>query len=273
MLLLSVFFYLGRKHKGKTERTFVKVPLKIYFEGRKIETVTENVSEGGLAFSLDKPYYVPDDEELKFEVQDEEGRYQATVAGVIVHTDRRGDKWVYSVQFADEIEDRDKRELLQIIYDRIPTLPVRISRDSSYYADFKNNLSGRMDKDIISVRKLHRLELHHLMETEDHKKIRLMNFNYKYALVRVPFDFGDSREITVPIDDRLSMKMHLAECKSSSIRLYRILNYQELADDMDFIDMLSEWVKEADSEAENERTKMEQAKKAAAGVFNEMDHV
>lgn len=42
---------------------------------------------------------------------------------------------------------------------------------------------------------------------------------------------------------------------------------------MDFIDILCEWVKEGDLEAENERVKIEQTKKADAGVFNEMEHI
>ena len=50
---------LGRPANRMSERFHARIPLKVAYNGYQIETLTENISEGGLLFTLPQPVYVP----------------------------------------------------------------------------------------------------------------------------------------------------------------------------------------------------------------------
>ncbi len=280
-LLLALFFYLGRKYQRETDRMYVEVPASLQFTAKGIEknmiVHTESISEGGMSFLLEKPYYIPDKELINLVIRDENGRYETKTKGMIVSTKRRKDKWFYALKFSEAPTKHDKEQLLQIVYDREPALPKKVSRKSSYYADLKNNIINRLNHEIMSRRKLPRIDVNRMMRTDSGHQIMLLNFNYEFVLLKLPATLLNEDRINLVVSDKIELKLKMVSSESRgknfSVQLYSVMNYEEIIDNPQMMDIILKWIDDDDANRREIKAMMKQSKKVNENEFDEMKYL
>ena len=110
-----------------------------------IEGITTQLSERGIKMILDDPECVERGDVVDVVVNTE--KYEAGFKGVIVmkmFPKSRADICVATVEALDFGESWE--EYLQIIYDRIPTLPQNLDKDAGFLTDLLRNLGARLAK-------------------------------------------------------------------------------------------------------------------------------
>lgn len=231
-LLMAIFFMLGRKNYRSSERFDAEVPVTLYVDGLPYESYTEDLSEGGLSFILPKAVYIAEDEEVDIEVSDK--GYQARMKMVVAAVSNVKDKgYKYSFKITD-IDEANKKEYFQIIYDRQHSLPQIISRKSSVYGDISSNIARRINSNVTSSRKLARMEINKEYHLVSGEKVFLENFNFEYVVIANKFVMHN--EVQIVLKPGLVM-----ECYKVSGNLYKVDNLDELQDNPDFKIIVSEW--------------------------------
>ena len=97
--------------------------------------MTGDISEGGISILLDEPLYLPYEKNIELSLFTE--RYRSEFKGEIVQVSEVRDKWKYAFKLS-EINDYNYKQLLGIIYDRVPTLPKYIEKNK-FNAAVTNN--------------------------------------------------------------------------------------------------------------------------------------
>lgn len=246
-LLMAISFVNGRKYMRKSERFYASVPLAIKFSGRTINVTTQNISDGGAAFILKKPVYIPDNIIFDISITDEKGRYFCKMSGQVAHVSQIGDCWKYAVKFLN-IDDENKLRLYNIVYDRVPTLPTSVSYGINIFKELKKNLFIRNKYDITSVRKLPRININKVFVTDKYYKVKIINFNYEYALLLSNIEmFEDRMQIILDEENDIYLDCALdsyAKSYNKNIRkygLYHVNNFKELAFNEKFNKLLYSW--------------------------------
>jgi cellulose synthase (UDP-forming) len=180
-LVYAVFFMWGRKIYRKSERFEAVMPMQVFYDNRTLDAHTVNVSEGGLAFSLDKPEYIPTDKPVSFLLYND--RYRTVFEGFIVYVKQAGSQWYYGVTIHC-LDDENRRQYMQIIYDRMHSLPTKLNVWVTAFDDLTNNMIVRVEKQRTDMRALPRIELNRSIVFDDGSCGLLADFNYRYALVK-----------------------------------------------------------------------------------------
>lgn len=277
-LLMAILFTGRRMHIRQSERFQVNVPVEITYlcrSLRSIKAVTVNISEGGLAFFCKEPVYIPVDVTVDLKLWDEAKRYQTRIKGKIIHVAEIGGAWQYSVQFS-ELEERERYQLYGIVYDRVHTLPQTIARSSGYYSDLQNNFAARRRENMPSQRKLPRINLYTVTKTTLGHRVRILNYNYEYILIR------GEKEILVPELTLCFGADILLQCRQTtgfqeegqifSNVLYEISNCHEIDYYSErFIGKLNDFRKEYELTVKNKRA--EKNKHKEMELFDEMQWI
>lgn len=247
-IILALLFMFGRGSERQSERFSAPVHLRITFGKKHYEFTADNISDGGVRFHTKYPMYLPEHKEFNIAITDENGRYHAAVSGNIVHVVKMGENWNYSMQFT-KIEETEKWQLYHIIYDRVPTLPARLSKASGYYADLRNNIYNRHKKEVSSNRKLPRISVHSIFYTKDGKRVKFLNFNYEYVLLLIDEEnlqiIPPKMEIIVTEEAVMQCtlkKAFVKEKKKGQKLLYTIDNCDDLMENEVFCICLLEWI-------------------------------
>ncbi|MGN0352658.1 MAG: glycosyltransferase [Roseburia sp.] len=273
-LCMSVFFIMGRKYYRETERFRVSVPVTIQGENYKRQVLTHDISEGGLAFELAIPEYVPDNQKLFFTITDSEGRYQANLTGRIVHVQKYKKNWRYSVVY-NEIEEKELLQLYQIVYDRVPTLPAEVNQHSSFYEDLKNNISKRKRESKESNRKLPRVDVYRKLYTPEGERMRMLNFNYSYVLIRnKKRKYQENlilkdQETEITFVCKLKKVLYEKNNQKAMIGLYTLENEAEFQNNREFERILAIWEKEAEEWSERQKKIQKELQKTSPYEFKE----
>lgn len=243
-LLMATFFMLGRKNERMTERFSVELPLEVHYDDKVYQGTVVDISEGGFAFVLDSAVYLPHNEEMDAEYYIQYNEYYAKVKGKIVTViKKRGDSnWKYCVSITD-MDEENKQEYLQIIYDREHTLPKVLSKGSTYFGDIITNLSKRTQAQRSeSRRQTARIPVNKVYESENGTKVKLENYNFEFVRLSAPG--GGSLPEEFILFPKSGYEMH---CKRSSINpnVYAIINRKELNDNKEFVKIVEEWSKNA----------------------------
>lgn len=304
-IIMAIFFMLGRKLYRSAERFPAEVECEIFFDDKKIECLTSDISEGGAAVILNEPIYIPYDYNIKVKLKTE--RYVSTFEAVVVHVADINNRWKYALEIKN-IDDANLRQLLGIIYDRVPALPKNLDKSSSIFDDIRLNILKRGEKSFAFNRKLVRIQLEKQLESKECSIITLVNFNYEFAVIKADVFSSLKRKITIPIFEDFSLdcvlekrlfnreeqkeqkkiyyekhnrKMKKIGKHSEKIikdlqvtALYRVENYKEVARNPKFNEYLIQWMNEyKNKEIVKEKESLEIKKQEKTDEFNELNYL
>lgn len=243
-LLYALFFMWGRKIYRKNERFDAAEPLRVTYDGRTLDTVTVNVSEGGLAFALARAEYIPSDQPISFLMYND--RYRASFSGFLVYVKQAGDVWHYGVRI-HALDEKNRRQYMQLVYDRMHSLPTQLNVWITAFDDLTANMSKRMERQRLDMRMLPRIELNRPIKFRDGSTALLADFNYRYALLR---DFPEPREDACQYEcvlvKGLSLVLRPVKTSWDSGRdgiLMEVVNWKSLRYHLGFAWLLDRWAK------------------------------
>lgn len=144
-LIYAVFFMMGREAKRRYDRIGAEEKIEFAYEGKRYEGRTEDVSEKGVSFCVeegaDNIHLKPGD---TLELVVLTVHYRARLRAKIVYVGNR-ENGVRFAAAADAVSERDKRNWLQIIHDRVHSLPKEIDPWRTVYDDVVRNIGMRRE--------------------------------------------------------------------------------------------------------------------------------
>lgn len=258
-LLYAVYFMMGRQAYRASERFEAAIPVRFTLDGETFDAVTQNISEGGFLFALAHPAYLPDDVALDFTLETE--CYRARVRGEIIFISTPGGKWQYHVRLLPHLSEEDRREYLQLVYDREPSLPKSMNTWVTAFDDIVDNANQRIDKQRAEMRTLPRIELERFVRFEEGGSATLVNFNYKYFLAR-NLNTDEPKLTLIPrAGVRIILEPAGIETADPGLTLLRVANWEELAHSGAFQTLLEDWIFER-SQTKKKRTRFKWKKEA-----------
>lgn len=237
-LLMAVFFMFGRKSHRQYERFDVSVDCLILFGDRLIKTKTDNISENGISVILDFPEFIPPKENIRVSLATD--LYETTWYGRVTNVMNVNGKWKFGFQISD-ITEENLRQMLQIVYDREPTLPKEIGILNSMADDLLVNIWNRTKGQEYYSRKLARVELKNWVKTDSGDKLLLRDFNYEY----ITFQFYKGKRIPehITLKEKLfKIRCSLVEEHAKLGACYKIDNYDEISSNIEFRNVLKSWM-------------------------------
>lgn len=268
LLVMSLFFVDGRIPYRKTERVMVQMPCRVKYQDEEYEGVTWDASEEGLAVRLRKPYFFEKDTNVEVLMDTED--YHVDLFGTVVHVAQRGDDWNFSLKITEMNGSYD--DLLGILYDRIPTVPMEIKRDSGSFEDLKLNLKKRVTPPFYQKRNYPRVYIGEALPVADGgADIWVNDFNYICITVK---------EENAPEKFRLRIKEDIIlDCQFETeirkgLRLYNVANYREIVEKRKTRNELVDWLMEKmqkDLGQNSRRQEENRQQKSKVKEFNEMD--
>ena len=257
-LLYAVYFMMGRKAYRASERFEAEIPLKLCYKGKLFSAKTKNISEGGFLFTMEHPAYLPDDEPLEFSLSSD--RYSANVKGNIVYITSTGNQWLYHVKLVPGMTEQDTREYLQLVYDRTPSLPKSMNIWVTAFDDLVNNASQRLEKQRSEMRALPRIQLERSVRSEEGVTGTLIDFNFKYALMRGLSEKADTLTIIPRNGVQIVLQNANKPMTTPGVTLYNVVNWEELTASKAFQTLLEDWIFEYNNgTAKPRRSKKRQA--------------
>ena len=239
-LLYAVYFMMGRKAYRTSERFEAEIPVRMTYQGKPFSAVTKNISEGGFLFQLEHPAYLPDDEALDFTLHSE--KYRADVKGRIVYINSSGNHWLYHVQLDPGMDEQNLREYLQLVYDRTHSLPKSMNIWVTAFDDIVNNASMRLEKQRSEMRALPRIQLDRFVRFEEGVSGTLVDFNFKFALIRGLSEPMDHLTLIPRSGIRILLENTKRSMATPGVALYAVTNWEELSSSRAFQMLLEDWI-------------------------------
>ena len=239
-LLYAVYFMMGRKAYRASERFEAEIPVKLCYKGKLFSVKTKNISEGGFLFAMEHPAYLPDDEPLEFSLTSD--HYSATVKGNIVYITSTGNQWLYHVKLVPGMTEQDTREYLQLVYDRTPSLPKSMNIWVTAFDDLVNNASQRLEKQRSEMRALPRIQLERAVRSEEGVTGTLIDFNFKYALLRGMSEQAETLTIVPRNGVQIVLQNANKPMTTPGVTLYNVVNWEELTASKAFQTLLEDWI-------------------------------
>lgn len=243
-LTMGLFFMLGRPFNRKTERFDVKLKCELEIRGKKIQTETKDISEDGISVVLDIPVYIEAADHIKVLITDR--NYRCEWTGQIANVTTLKENWRYGIRI-ESLSKENKEEWMQIVYDRIPTLPQYMAKDDSSVDGLMRNLFKRMKKQESFSRILPRVPINLWMRTEAGTKVLVKDFNYEYLAIRNNGEASAGKkgivtEMIIPVTEKIKIKCTKGIKFRDNRVLYRVENTSELGRNPDFEDILKSWI-------------------------------
>jgi len=227
-LCYAILFMSGRKAYRFSERIGAEEDVIIEYSDTSYKGRTIDVSDRGLAFSSPEPIYIPVDQAIYFTIVTP--YYKARLKGNIVYVKEQKGGWRYSAE-ASPIDEENKRQYMQVIYDRNHTLPKQMNLWITAYDDLLRNMKKRTSRDVSDKRKLPRIPLNKQISFHNGGACRLTSFNYKYFSA-VDFVTGESKDDRFLYKTVSGIMLVLTRTgkyvKDSSEELLTVLNINEL---------------------------------------------
>ncbi|VDG69586.1 cell wall biosynthesis glycosyltransferase [Clostridium carnis] len=268
-IVMSIFFMLGRQVLRRAERFPINIDCIVSFHEKELKCTTNDISENGLSIVLKKPEFIPYKESIRILLQTD--RYKAQFVAKIIHVGQAGEQWKYAMEI-QEIDDHNLKQLLRILYDRVPELSKIVEMNNSIFDDIRINVLKRGEQKVKFNRKLPRVNLNKELYSKEHGKVKIINFNYEYAVLKTNKVFDS---LILKINDCIDIKFILTDTSSAKIEentyLYKVDNYEEISANEEFAEILNQWIKEY--EIYMKRKKNEKIKLEDEDVFNEMEYL
>lgn len=244
-LVLACFFMLGRSNSRLTERYVADISAMIRDGENEIYCRTNDVSEGGISLVFDRAIDIP--VSGIYDISLKTHHYKATIKGKLVYFEQDGDEYKYSFSIA-ELEEPDKGEYYQIVYDRHPSLPDRIETKDSAFFDVKQNIEKR--KKINQTKRQRRRNLRIDIDStmiSDAGPVYVDDYNFRYVLVdpdKTPqTKLSDKLRIfPIPGNRDCFFDCEFVRSLHEKARLYFIKNHAEIAFNEDMIALVEGWV-------------------------------
>lgn len=272
ILVMAMFFIMGRDFMRKSERAQVVVDCEITTKSGKYNCKTVNISENGVALELSQPINIDDKEDAKLRIWNEQ--YEAILKAKVVHVDNKKKSWKYAFYIDDYCDTFE--QYLQLLYDRVPTLPQKLDTTSGGFDDLRLNITKRAAKPFYENRQLPRVTIDVSLPDEKGKKWNLLDFNYKYCTLRQEENMPEKLKLTVNKEKKLFLECVKEKEKSEEERiLYKIVNYDMINEDSEKNHALETWLlQEWKTFSEEKAKQKDQTKKETAPQgFDEMQHV
>lgn len=266
-LIMAIFFVIGRKHYRNDERYQVSLPITVKAGDVVLKTMSEDISESGISFKLEEPRYLPSDEEIIVEAENEDGRYHATMKGHVVHVRQVGQQWRYAVNYK-AVDENEELMLQQIIYDRLPTLPTSVNHHSSFFEDIKNNIQKRRKGVMLSQRTLPRVGLEQPVENQHGETGWIKDFNYNYLCVWKNNEVYRETEIFTELETGIEFR-----CVKEKEAVYKIQNAQDFRNNEEFTRILKKWNTEYLEKLAYRREQEKQKRNSSESEFNEAEYL
>lgn len=240
-LIYAAFFISGRKSYRQAERFDAQEDVEVLYNNKLIYGKTVNVSEGGLAFALEYPEYIPDQAPVTFRVKT--NKYIAQFEGSIVYVKEVDSKWQYSVKITS-INHENFCSYLQIVHDRDHSLPKQMDLWVTAADDITRNAKVRLEKQKVDKRTLPRIQMNKQIEFEGGYKGRIRDFNYQYMRIE---GLGANINTLCYYSDKfqLKIKLKLIGEKShvdSDSRLYKVINYASIIKNKHLPRLVNDWM-------------------------------
>lgn len=227
-LCYAILFMSGRKAYRFSERIGAEEEIIIEYNDTSYKGRTIDVSDSGLAFSSTEPIYLPEDHTIYFTIVTP--YYKARLKGNIVYVKEQKGGWRYSAE-ASPIDEENKRQYMQVIYDRNHTLPKQMDLWITAYDDLLRNIKKRTSRAVSDKRTLPRIPLNKQISFHNGGACRLTSFNYKYfsAADFVTGESKDDRFLYKTVSGIMLVLMRTGKyVKDSSEELLTVLNINEL---------------------------------------------
>lgn len=236
-LVMSMFFVLGRNLLRKNERAFVSEECQIDTGKDIYEAITSDISENGIAVWMDLPISILEDEKIGIRIWND--RYESKVWGRIVHVDKRERMWKYAFVIMDKGDTYE--QYLQILYDRIPTLPQNLDSSSGGFDDLRINLWRRREKLLYQKRKLPRIDMQVDLPDELGRRWHIRDFNYQHLSI---ISAGCPETLTLIVDKQRELKLRciFERMLNPETGLYKVDNFKELYNNRTANKYLQDWV-------------------------------
>ena len=145
-LSMSILFMCGRTMHRKHERINITTDAKLIIGHKVIKCKTKNISEGGVLLKLDEKINVRENDIIMVNVSTERYLTEFTAKLVRQYNDKNALDYAFVI---NEISKENYRSLLNIIYDREPTLPKKISKEKLYIYYLVLNINKRIEKYVV----------------------------------------------------------------------------------------------------------------------------
>ena len=237
LLVMSLFFVDGRIPYRKTERVLVHMPCRVRYKGEMYTGMTRDASEAGISMTLPKPYFFEENENVEIFLDTED--YHVDMFATVVHVSQREGEWIYSMKVTDINGSYD--ELLGILYDRIPTVPTEIKKDSGSFEDLKLNLKKRVTPPFYQKRNYPRVLIDDQLRclNEGIEKVKVYDFNYVCVTVQ---DEGMPKDLRLAVSDGIILDCRFENEIRKGLQLYSVVNYKEIVDDKKTRNELLDWL-------------------------------
>lgn len=245
-LVMSLFFVMGRNAVRKNERQVAEIPCTITARYGSYKGVTRDISEGGVAVII--PYAFDVDEEEICGIQLDSDRYHAAIEGKIVSVTKSKQGWCY-VFGVTGLKD-SRQDFLQLIYDREPSLPDNLDESLSSFDDLRLNITRRVVKSDFQNRKKARIPVMKNFTTNMGDKVKMINFNYQFALFELGVFAPD--HFTIELEKGLTIQLKKNRIIGEQDVLYRVENYQEIYDNKKLYEKMENWANTMAAEFEKE---------------------
>jgi len=178
-LCYALFFMIGRRAYRETERIRAQEDVMIHYKAGNLryQARTVDVSEHGIALYVEHPVYLPPQTTISLVVKSE--RYEANLDAVIVYVKKDGEGWRYSAT-VQPVDETNKRQYMQIIYDRKHSLPEQMNLWDTAYDDMVRNVKRRIVQPLLDKRKMPRIPLQCPIVLTNGAGCTLRSFNYLY---------------------------------------------------------------------------------------------
>lgn len=261
-LLMSIFFMLGRKPLRNSERFLAKHAVQLKQANLSLDTQTIDLSEGGFSISIDYPYYF--DPKHPIEVTFFEKNLTINMIAEVVNVRNEDKSWRYAFKYT-EIDQAMNDHYLQFLYNREPSLPTRLPDSISTFDDLRLNLLKRVDRFYGQNRKMARIHVNHIYETQDGLSIHIHDFNYDYFMAH-----GFTNDlVTVDLNEKIKLEGKKFK-NTGNGTLYEVLNGDELRNNPYFNTIVHTWVSK-----DKGLKAVSKSKKRGGfdGEFNEMETI
>lgn len=178
-LFYALFFMIGRRAYRETERIRAQEDVTIHHKAgnMRYQAKTVDVSEQGIALYVSSPIYLPQQATVSLVVKSV--RYEANLDAVIVYVKKDGEGWRYSAK-VQPVSETDKRQYMQIIYDRKHSLPEQMNLWDTAYDDMLRNVKKRIVQPRSDQRTMPRISLHLPVVFTNGASCTLRSFNYRF---------------------------------------------------------------------------------------------
>lgn len=229
-LIYAVLFMMGRESKRKYDR--IKADENVRIQSGDVEYAgrTVDVSEEGIAFRLSRDTYIPEDEAFTVLVDTEDYHARLNARLVYVRYDRDG--WIYSVQVS-AADEKNWREWMQVIHDRMHSLPREVDQWLTVYDDITRNIRERLTSRIAPRRKTARFSIARRMNFSHGASGFVRDYNHRYfsvaELEQGEWDGAEELSLTAR-DFKFRLRRSAAFSRDGEwIELFEVLNHRELA--------------------------------------------